>query len=73
MQESVSMHKCPTPVRHSRMNQARSGEEEKRETGKTEARRLIAKKAAQQSKILSEEQKQGYLGTTRVNKVGREK
>ena len=29
MQESVSMHKSPTPVRHSRMNQARSEEEEK--------------------------------------------
>ena len=29
MQESASMHKNPTPVRHSRMNQARSEEEEK--------------------------------------------
>ena len=29
MQESVSMHKSPTPVRHSRMNQERSEEEEK--------------------------------------------
>ena len=29
MQESVSMHKSPTPVRHSRMNQAREEEEEK--------------------------------------------
>ena len=29
MQESVSMHKSPTPHRHSRMNQARSEEEEK--------------------------------------------
>ena len=29
MQESVSMHKSPTPVRHSRMNQARSAEDEK--------------------------------------------
>ena len=28
MQESVSMHKSPTPVRNSRMNQARSEEEE---------------------------------------------
>ena len=27
MQESVSMHKSPTHVMHSRMNQARSGEE----------------------------------------------
>ena len=29
MQESVSMHKSPTPVRQSRMNQARSAEEGK--------------------------------------------
>ena len=29
MQESVSMHKSPSPFRHSRMNQARSEEEEK--------------------------------------------
>ena len=28
MQESMSMHKSPTPVMHSRMNQARSEEEE---------------------------------------------
>ena len=27
--KNVSMHKSPTPVRHSRMNQARSEEEEK--------------------------------------------
>ena len=30
MQESVSMHKSPTPVRHLRMNQARSEEEEQK-------------------------------------------
>ena len=38
MQESVSMHKSPTPVRHSRMNQAREEEEEKerqRQSNKT--------------------------------------
>ena len=29
IQESVSMHKSPTPLRHSRMNQARSEEKEK--------------------------------------------
>ena len=35
MQESVSMHKSPTPVRHSRMNQARLEKEEKeRKRGK---------------------------------------
>ena len=36
MQESVSMHKSPIPVRHSRMNQARSDEEET-ERGRQEA------------------------------------
>ena len=55
MQESVAMHKSPTPVRYSRMNQARS----EKETGKTVARRLMERKAAQQSKNTSEELKQG--------------
>ena len=52
MQESVSMHKSPTPLRHPRMNQAMSEEEKKRrrETGRTEARRLMERKAAQQNK-----------------------
>ena len=36
MQESVSMHKSPTPVKHLRMNQVWS-EEEGKETGETEA------------------------------------
>ena len=51
----------PTHLRHSRMNQARLEEEEKRgrETGKTEARRLMERKAAQQNKNTSEELKQG--------------
>ena len=58
MQESVSMHKSHTPVKHSRMNQVRSEEEEKggRET---EARRLMERKTARQNKNLSEELKQG--------------
>ena len=30
MQESASMHKSPTPLRHSRMNQARLEEEKER-------------------------------------------
>ena len=64
MQESVSMHKkSHTPIRHSRMNQARSGEEEKkrgRETVKIEARRLMERKAGQQNKNLSEEQNKAY-------------
>ena len=60
MQESVSMHKSPTPIRHSRINHARSEEDEKRgrETGKTEAWRLMERKAAQQNKNTSEELKQ---------------
>ena len=33
MQESVSMHKSPTPVRYSRMNQARSEEETQENRG----------------------------------------
>ena len=44
MQVSMSMHKSPSPVRHSRMNQARLEEEEKRETEKTEARKLMGRK-----------------------------
>ena len=50
MQESVSMHKSPTPVRHSRMNQVR-------ETGKTDTRRLMERKSLQQYKNLSEKLK----------------
>ena len=58
---SMNARKCvhaqkPYLVRHSRMNQARRG---KRETGKTEARRLMERKAAQQNKNTSEELKQG--------------
>ena len=67
MQESVSMHKSPTPVRHSRMNQAKSEEEEKeRETGKTEARRLMERKAKQNT---SEELKQGLPRHSSGNKA----
>ena len=63
MQESVSMDKSPTPVGHSRINQARSEEKEKKrgETAKTEARRLMERKAAQQNKNTSEELKQGHF------------
>ena len=48
MQESVSMHKSPTLVRHSRMNQARSEEEEK-EMERQERQRLVERKAAQKN------------------------
>ena len=71
MQESVSMHKSPTPVRHSRMDQTSSEEEEKRggETGKTEARGLMERKTAQQNKKQKNQRKwnKAYLGTAKVN------
>ena len=51
------------------MNQARSKEEEK-ETGKTEARRLMERKSAQQNKNTSEELKQGLNRHNKVNKAG---
>ena len=60
MQESVSMHKSQTSVRHSRMNQARSAEEEK----KKKDRRLMERNSAYQNKNLSEELKQAR--TTKV-------
>ena len=44
MQESVSMHKSPTPVRHSRMNQAWLEEEEK--DRKDRAQRADGKKGS---------------------------
>ena len=66
MQESVSMHKSPTPVRHSRMNQEREEEEEKRETGKTEARRLMERKAKKKKKTHLRNQNKEYLGTARI-------
>ena len=51
----------PYPTPAFSMNQAKSEEEEKREeeTGKTEARRLMERKVAQQNKNTSEELKQG--------------
>ena len=52
MQESVSMHESPTPVMHSRLNQARSEEEEKerKRIGKTGARRMIDRKKGNPTK-----------------------
>ena len=52
MQESVSMHKSPTPARHSRMNQARSEEERQK---RQRPGGLMEIKAAQQNKNTSEE------------------
>ena len=43
------------------MNQETEEEEKERETGMTEARRLMERKAGQQNKKLSEEIKQGLL------------
>ena len=50
------------------MNQATSEEEEK-ETGKREARRLMERKAAQQHKNLSEELKQDQPAKRRLTKL----
>ena len=58
MQESVSMHKSPTPVRHSRMNQVRSEEEEKE---RQERQRLGGWWKERQTKKLSEELKSAQL------------
>ena len=46
MQESVSMHKSPTPVRHSRMNQARSEEEKKKRDRKYRCQEADGKKGS---------------------------
>ena len=47
-----------------------SSKVERKETRKTEARRLVGRKAAQQNKNLFEELKQGLPGTAQVNKAG---
>ena len=61
MQESVSMHKNPTPVRHSRMNQARSEEEEKerKRDRKDRGQEADGKKGSPTKRNISEELKQG--------------
>ena len=56
MQESVSMHKSPTPLRHSRMNQARPEKE------RQEKQEADEKKGSPTKQNISEELKQGlYL------------
>ena len=69
MQESVSMNarKCvhaqkPYPSQAFAHESSKVGGRGKRETGKTEARRLMERKAAQQNKNTSEELKQGLPG-----------
>ena len=58
MQESVSMHKSPTLFHAFAHESTKVEGKSKREIVKTEARRLMERKAAQQNKNLSEELKQ---------------
>ena len=72
MQESVSMHKSPTPIRHSRMNQARSEEEEKerKRDRKDRGQEADGKKGSPTKQNTSEEiKKKKYQGTAKVNKA----
>ena len=64
MQESVSMHKSPTPVRHSRMNQARSEEEEK------ERKRDRKERQPNKTKTYPMNWNKACLGTAQGNKAG---
>ena len=61
MQESVFMHKSPTPLRQSRMNQARSEEEEKerKRDRKDRGQEADGKKGSSTKQNTSEELKQG--------------
>ena len=61
MQESVSMHKGRNPVRHSRMNQARSEEEEKerKRDRKDRGQEADGQKGSSTKQNISEELKQG--------------
>ena len=72
MQESVSMHKSPTPLRHSRMNQARSEEEEKerKRDRKERGQEADGKKGSptKQNYIGGTKTRPTYLGTGKVNK-----
>ena len=62
MQESVSMHKIPTPVRHSRMNQAMSEEEEKE-------RKRDRKDRGWWKERQPNKTNKAYPGTAQVNKA----
>ena len=72
MQESVSMHKSPTPIRHSRMNQARSEKVEKKRKRdrKDRGQEADGKKGSPTKQNTSEELKQGLSGTVKANKAG---
>ena len=67
MQESVSMHKSPTPLRQSRMNQARSEEEEKerKKDRKDRGQEADGKKGSptKQNHIGGNKTRPTYLGT----------
>ena len=73
MQESVSTHKSPTPVRHSRMNQARSEEKEKERQERQRPGGWWKERQSNKAKTHLRSKNKAYLGTTSVNKVGREK
>ena len=72
MQESVSMHKSPTPVRQSRMNQAMSEEEEKERKRDRKDRGQEADGKKGKTKTYLRNQKKAYLGTNRLTKQGEE-
>ena len=67
MQESVSMHKSPTPFRQSRMNQARSEEEEKerKRDRKNRGQEADGKKGSptKEKRIRGTKTRPTYLGT----------
>ena len=74
MQESVTMHKSPTPLRQSHMNQARSEEEEKerKRDRKDRGQEADGKKGSPTKQNTLEEQKQG-LPTYAQSEVNKER
>ena len=59
MQESASMHKSPTPARHSCMNQARPEKRKREEDRKDRGHEADEKKGSPTKQNTSEELKQG--------------
>ena len=53
MQESVSMHKSPNSVKHSRMNQAKSEEAEKKRDKKDRGQGADKKKTIRKKRLTS--------------------
>ena len=68
MQESVSMHKSPTPVRHSLINQARSKEEEKESQERQRPGGWWKERQPNKTKTHRRSWNKAYLGTANVNK-----